>query len=935
MVLPFIGFSQKTGPIETSIELKLDLESAPAQSQFHLYVKGDEQLLRAAVTDLNGKVKYKYKDYLSIVIPKESLEALLAEGVVESIRYEGAKGTTLLSSSLAQTNVDDVHLGLGGLPDSYNGEGVIIGIVDAGLDFDHPDFQDAQGNTRVLEYWDQNMGYSFTHTPSYGYGQVYDSAEINAGICPCNEQTQYYGHGTNVTGIAAGNGQSSIDFKGVAPNAEIIVVSSNFSSFGWTNTIADAVDYIFDRANFYGKPCVVNLSLGTYQGSHDAKDFASKLIEEDVVAQNGRAVVCAAGNSGNYDPYHLGYNVTADTGLTWFELPSNAQVGNASLYLEVFGDTGDFENVSFAISADQTIGGYAFKGESNYFSFSDAYAGSMQDTLWSFSGVYLGELDAYADSSNGVCRLQIFLHNIDSLDLTYGLQVTGSGRFDLWSGTGAGISGNAMVFDDLPSSNDYHRISHYKLPDLNQSIVSSWACSDKVITVGNYTNRVQYVDVDENVVTMLGETQGAIAVTSSNGPSRLGFVKPEVAAPGDNTLTAGSSWQIANQLALSTQRNRVAVGGMHHRARGTSMASPVVTGIGALFFEKCSGKNWEDFKNAITQNTIIDQSTGAVPNNAWGYGKVDALASLNSTTPRPELLADGNDFCAGDTFAINLVSSFDSILWNTGDTTLGIIATESGLYFARVMNSEGCEGYSDSLSAFKRENPSKPIFKLHTLDFDACPNEDVFLDIDDEYGGYLWNTGAHTHVIQVTESGDYWCLVRNFFNCETSSDTIYVNFLPESPVPAINFKADGNLYAIVDTTVVQHYHWYFNEEQIDSADSYVYTPDRFGVYGTGYTDTNTCDYYSELITVYALGENGVVSTHQFNIYPNPMSSVVNITSEEFIRSIEIFNELGQTISTRININSNQESIDVSQLPPGLYFVKISTENYSETIRLVK
>lgn len=933
--VPFIGFSQKTSKTKTSIELELDLKSAPAQSQFHLYVKGDEQLLRSAVTDLDGKVKYKFKDYLAIVIPKESLEALLLENIVESIRYEGAKGVPLLSSSLSQTNVDDVHLGLGGLPDAYKGEGVIVGIVDAGLDFEHPDFQDAQGNTRVLEYWDQNMSYSLTHTPSYGYGQVFDSSEINDGICPCNEQTQFYGHGTNVVGIAAGNGQSGADFTGVAPKADIIAVSSNFNSFGWTNTIADAVDYIFSRADFYEKPCIVNLSLGTYQGSHDARDFAAQLIEEDVVAQNGRAVVCAAGNSGDYDPYHLGYNVASDTGLTWFEFPSNVQVGGGSFYLEVFGDTGNFENVLFAMTADKIDSGYSFKGESNYFSFSDAYSGSMQDTLWSFSGDYLGELDAYADSSYGVCRLQIYLHNIDSIHFTYGLQATGSGRFDLWSGTGSGINGDAMIFDELPSSSIYPRITKYKLPDLNQSIVSSWACSDKVITVGNYTNRVQYVDVDENIVTMLGETQGAIAASSSNGPSRLGVVKPEVAAPGDNTLTAGSAWQIANQLALSTQRNRVAVGGMHHRARGTSMASPVLTGIGALFFEKCSGKNWEDFKTAITQNTIIDQSTGAVPNNAWGYGKVDALASLNSTTPRPALLADGNDFCAGDTFAINLVNSFDSMHWNTGDTTIGITVSESGLYYAHVMNSEGCEGYSDSLSAFKREVPSKPLFKLHNLDFDACPNQDVFLDIDDEYGGYNWNTGDQTHVIQVTESGDYWCFVRNYFNCETSSDTISVNFLPESPVPTINFKADGNLYAIVDSSVVEHYHWYFNEEQIDSADLSFYTPDRLGVYGTGYTDTNACDYHSELITVYALGENSVVKAHRFNVYPNPMINDLNISAEELMNSIELFNELGQTISSWASIASNQKVIDVSKLPRGLYFLKVSTENYAETIRLVK
>jgi subtilisin family serine protease len=928
-----IGLAQKTIGVESSIELKIDLGKASSQSLFHVYVKGEQELLTAALIELDGKVKYKYKDYFAIVIPKESLEALLLKNIVESIRYEGAKGTSLLSASREQTNVDDVHLGLGGLPDAYTGEGVIIGVIDAGLDLDHPDFKDANGNTRVLEYWDQTLPFSFSNTPSFGYGQVHDSAEINAGLCPSVDQALQFGHGTNVTGIAAGNGQSNTEFTGVAPEANIIVVSSNFNAFGWTNTVADAVSYIFSRADYYGMPCVINASLGTYQGSHDALDFAAQLIESEITSQSGRAMVCAAGNSGNYDPYHLGYNVTADTGLTWFELPANSQVGNTSLYLEVFGDTGRFENVQFGMSADQTNGNYSFQGESNFFTINDVYNSSLQDTLWSFNGDYLGELDAYADSANGVYRLQIYLHNIDSVNLTYGLQVTGSGRFDLWSGSGAGINGRAMTFDSLPSTIEYPRILRYKFPDLNQTIVSSWACSDKVITVGNYTNRVQYTDVDENIVTVNGQTQGALAVNSSNGPSRLGFVKPEVTAPGDNTLTAGAAWQIANQLASSTQRNRVAIGGMHNRAGGTSMASPVVAGIGALFFEKCEGKNWEDFKTAITQNTIIDQSTGSVPNNGWGYGKIDALASLKSTTPRPALIADGNDFCAGEPFPISLISSFDSVLWNTGDTTQEINASESGLYFASVINSDGCEGYSDSLSAYKREIPSKPLFKIHSLDFEACPNTDHFLEIDDEFGAYEWNNGAYTHRIQVTESGEYWCFVSNFFNCRISSDTINVNFFDESPKPLLNLKSDGNLYAIVDTNCVSEFHWYFDQEIIDSAFTNSYTPERMGVYGTGYTDTNGCKYDSEMLTVYALGNKDVVAVSQIQAFPNPMNEQLNINAQEPLMDVTFFNQLGQVIV--LNFDSNQEIFDVSQLPPGLYFVKVSTENYSETIRLVK
>ena len=130
------------------------------------------------------------------------------------------------------------------LPAAYTGSGVIVGVIDAGIELNHPDFQYANGDTRIIEVWDQTMQVS-QRTPSYGYGQVWDSTEINDGICPHTDQGQWFGHGTNTAGIAAGDGSSYPGYKGIAPDAELIVVSSNFSAVGWTSTVADAVDYIF------------------------------------------------------------------------------------------------------------------------------------------------------------------------------------------------------------------------------------------------------------------------------------------------------------------------------------------------------------------------------------------------------------------------------------------------------------------------------------------------------------------------------------------------------------------------------------------------------------------------------------------------------------------------------------------------------------------
>ncbi|MBK6527629.1 MAG: S8 family serine peptidase [Crocinitomicaceae bacterium] len=141
---------------------------------------------------------------------------------------------------------------------------VIIGYVDSGLDYNHADFKNADGTTRVLYYWDQTLGFDASLTPGkYGYGQVWDSTSINNGTCTSLDNNA---HGTTVTGAGSGNGLATGTNKGVAPESDIIIVETNFSAPNWTLTVADAVDFIFSMADTLGKPAVVNTSVGDYLG---------------------------------------------------------------------------------------------------------------------------------------------------------------------------------------------------------------------------------------------------------------------------------------------------------------------------------------------------------------------------------------------------------------------------------------------------------------------------------------------------------------------------------------------------------------------------------------------------------------------------------------------------------------------------------------------
>lgn len=879
----------------------------------HLFVKGDREKIGAFVGAHKGTVKYSLKSYDAILLKASDVLSLDTASFITAIHFDGAKGEPLLSRSREHTRVEQVHQGGHRLPAAYTGSGVIVGVIDAGIELNHPDFQYANGDTRIIEVWDQTMQVS-QRTPSYGYGQVWDSTEINDGICPHTDQGQWFGHGTNTAGIAAGDGSSYPGYKGIAPDAELIVVSSNFSAVGWTSTVADAVDYIFSKAEALGRPCVINASIGTYLGSHDGRDLATVAIEEDITAGPGKIMVCAAGNSGNQAPYHLGYEASSDTTFTWFRVQSGAQAGNGIIAFVMYGDVGDMEPLQFAIGADQLVPQYAYRGSTDFDSILNRINVIYEDTLLSTSGTYLGRVETYADSNNGTYRLQVLVDLIDSVDYNYRLMITASGRFDLWSANWLGYRN--MLYQNLPTPAQYGEMSNYTLPDTKQSIVSAWACSDKVITVGNMTNRSTYTDVDNNVVILSGQTEGDIAANSSRGPARTGSVKPEVTAPGDNTLTAGAFFQLNNLLSNPNTRSRVGIGGMHHRAGGTSSASPVVAGIAALFLEKCPNGSWEGFKSAITSTTFEEDGfTGNLPNDQWGHGKIDALDALRLNTPRPALVFDDDEFCAGSYLNISLDEAVNEMLWNTGDTSLTIAVDESGLYFAQVSNEIGCLGYSDSLQVSKRPSPIKPSIEV-SGNLPLCEGENVELSVIDGYGAYQWSNGSFKQAISIAEAGIYACTVSNLYHCKAVSDSIEVSLFPLMPIPMLHLQEDGVLRLIIDSLLATSTSWYLNDDAIEPTGPYSMEQPIQGVYQAAYEDTNGCTHFTDQINVYALGENPLGQTF-FNIFPNPVQDVLNLNLSKPFQQWEIHDLRGRLIA-RGTLQKDVSLIDVSELPRGVY-----------------
>jgi len=599
-------------PTVMSYRIKLiSADEKIASSQVSVLIKGEPFQIREEVQNLGGRVKFSSGRIVSAVLRADALSTLAEKTCVERIEEGKIDLRPLNDRMLVNNRIDLVHSGVSPLPQGYEGMDVVVGIIDTGIDFTHPDFRDSLGNSRILWIWDHLLDDS-TNTPQpFGYGQEFSKNDIDSGRASAHvDQTA---HGTHVAGIAAANGDSLQAFRGAAPQADIMAVSLDFSidDESWLSSIADAVAYIFQKADSIGKPCVINISAGTYLGSHDGKDLQAQAIDNLIKSQHGRMVVAAAGNAGNLR-IHLRHQPSGDTLFTWFK-----QSTAAPLYIECWADTADLNQVAFSIGADAVNSSFSFRGQVAWTGILMHLNQLKKDTLYSLNGNRLAIIESYGQLIGDRYSL-IFSITPDSSTYNFRLMSTGNGKFDLWS--------FEMVSGGLPTPSVFPDISRYVLPDLDQNICSSFQCSDVVVCVGQYVNRNNYIDVNGNLQTF-NTTEGALAASSSRGPTRDGRIKPDITSTGEITLASlklsSAPWFIANQPY------KVAQGGLHIRDGGTSSAAPAVAGAIALLMQAQPTISWSDIRNSILSCPKLDNFTGnMLPDNRWGHGKFDAFTLM-------------------------------------------------------------------------------------------------------------------------------------------------------------------------------------------------------------------------------------------------------------------------------------------------------------------
>lgn len=604
-----ISLFSQTSTYNNALKIKLD-DKFFLNQQHTLLVKGNSTQLQTYQQTYNYRLNYFVGNIASITCNLSSVSALIEYKIINYAEFVEHNYKTMNDTMLVKNKIKPVKIGGFPFTQAYDGNGVLIGIIDTGIDFNHPDFKDSFGNTRIKFLWDQVPTSGSTVPAPYNYGIEWTAAQINASVCTHNDLPNY-GHGTHVSGIAAGNGLANGTHEGCAPKADLVVVALDFNKSG--PTIADAVSYIFSKAFVLGKPCVINASVGDYYGSHDGTDLEAKLIESMVKNVSGHVMVAAAGNAGAYKFHVKTQPPVGDTSFTWIQNGSN-------LKYWCYADTNQIKNVQISIGANRT--NYFNLGNIGFKSYNYGLSSLKTDTL-KYNNNRIGIVKTSASiNTYGVYELYVQI-TADTTNLLWRIESKGNGLHHAWNFD--------FVDSPLPTVGQYSKITKYIMPDTMYSIVSSFQCLDDVITVANYVNLNTYYDVNNTLQTTT-EIAGGISATSSSGPTRDNKVKPDISATGSNVFSCIALGMQASLISGAPQV--VAQGSFHVQGGGTSAASPVVCGLAALYLQKYPNATSIQVRNAIINCAYSDAfTTSTLPNYRWGYGKLNGKGAMLCSIP--------------------------------------------------------------------------------------------------------------------------------------------------------------------------------------------------------------------------------------------------------------------------------------------------------------
>lgn len=589
-------------------------------------------------------------DVAIVEMPMSSVETLVSSPAVRSLSF-GNKAHQLMDTARRASYANRLILGKNnGFDVNYTGQGVLVGMMDSGIDPNHVNFMDRRtGANRVEKLWVYGEPASGSDDPTV---TTYSTPAEIAAFRTENAQST---HATHVAGIMTGSynkggrvgrldnkgnliiTHDNVPYYGLAIDSRIAVGCGNLTDVA----IALAADNFADYATTTGLPAVFNISLGSSAGPHDGTDAICRYLDE--VAKD--VVVCmAAGNDGD-SPVSLTHEFSASAPQLRTFLSGGSTI--SSIVDTWSSDSREFtmQFILFNTATGKTAFSYTFPGDGEAYVTTSNYndVGYVHDPAFdqTFDNSYVYCSSGLRTDNN---RYEIFLQ----FDLTRASGATLHPGIIISGANGTKI--NSWLFNTDGASTAFASLNQAGWSNGNpDQSINDMACGSNTICVGSYVTRNiwptlsgYFYGYQEASRTPVNQ----VATTSSFGTLPSGRSLPDFCAPGQGIVASYSKYFIETTKADTTTMSASAVSlvgstmrkNYWHVDQGTSMATPYVSGVAALLLEADPTLTGVRIRQLLTETAIPqyrDQGDTPELRNRWGAGRINAQDAMLRLLGRP------------------------------------------------------------------------------------------------------------------------------------------------------------------------------------------------------------------------------------------------------------------------------------------------------------